>query len=88
MERIKQLLQSIVGGVLPDALGKGPGFVGFAVLQAALTTLLIARFHVEGATIAAAFGPLDAALYSAGAWKVHSDNKTAANGSGNGSVAK
>lgn len=81
LDKIKSFFQSVIGGVLPDVLGKGPGFVGFAVLQAALITFLL-KNGVDGSAIGMAFGPLNLGLYGAGAWKASSDNKSAANGNG------
>jgi hypothetical protein len=76
IDKIKQLIQAVIGGVLPAELGKGPGFIGFAFYVSTIIAVLLAKFHIEGATVIAAFTPLIGAVYGAGMWKVHSDNQT------------
>lgn len=85
MERIKAFLNSVVGGVLPDALGKGPGIVALSFFIIGSIDILVGYCKIEGATVAAALGPIVGVIYSTSLLKAHSDNKAAAaNGGANG----
>jgi uncharacterized membrane protein len=86
LDKLKAFLQSIISGVLPDVLGKGPGFVAFGLVQAGLIAYLLAH-GVEGSGIGMAFTPLNLGLFGAGAWKAASDNRVAANGAAHGAGA-
>lgn len=68
-------LRNLIASCMPDVLGKGPGFIAFAIILSLQFSVLLAFFHVGGGTIAAAYGPLIVAVYGAGVWKAASDNK-------------
>lgn len=82
----KDTISSAASSAL-QAVGKGPGFVAVGVLEVILAFVLAVQAK-DLSGFVAALGVVNTALYGAGAFKAHSDNKFAAsNGNGNGTLA-
>lgn len=57
-----------------SALGKGPGFLLLALIEVAITAILLAK-GIDGTGIAAALGAINIPVYGGGAWKAAAEAK-------------